>query len=390
MNINLGLIWKNRILALFSFTPGTESSVCEADQRVCKECLRRDGDVLSLSLSLSLSRVACPWLPASSEEFQLSDYFHISVLRVPFASNMCMPLALETVLRTLSESCQLTSWDIRGKGKMTTLIVRFNEDTGAIEDQHEPVRSVTRYRKKSPSELRRDAKRVKARQQEQASKQDSEQQTSLSSSNDGLEASNTGRSVSPASQYHAHPLDASHRAEELEDGEHNGSVDNSDHREDDRATQEQCCDAAETMAAPEDIQQFWDDQSDGIKYYLSTLAPEHVSTVVSSAARPVVKKIVMDQRDGKNSFYAMTDGAVFEYDRDKCSVTDWFPLGIKGKKTKLIYDNVERWPEVDHLRYPQQIHNMKLHIGACCCVIQRHGPTFSGKSDPQTNDQRNN
>ena len=96
---------------------------------------------------------------------------------------------------------------------MTTLIVRFNEDTGP----HEPVRSVTRYRKKSPSELRRDAKRAKARQQEQASKQDSEQQTSLSSSNDGSEASNTGRSVSPPSQYHAHPLDASHRAEELEE-----------------------------------------------------------------------------------------------------------------------------------------------------------------------------
>ena len=55
---------------------------------------------------------------------------------------MCIPLALETVLRTLSENCQLTSWDIRGMGKMTTLFVRFNEDTGAIEDQHEPVRSV--------------------------------------------------------------------------------------------------------------------------------------------------------------------------------------------------------------------------------------------------------
>ena len=150
-----------------------------------------------------------------------------------------MPLALEMVLRTLSESCQLTSWDIRGKGKMTTLIVRFNEDTGAIEDQHELVRSVTRYRKKSPSELRHDAKRVKARQQEQASKQDSEQQTSLSSSDDGLEASNTGRSISPPSQYHAHPRDPSHRSEELEEGEQNGSVDNSDHREDDMAAQEQ-------------------------------------------------------------------------------------------------------------------------------------------------------
>ena len=133
------------------------------------------------------------------------------------------------------------------------------------------------------------------------------------------------------------------------------------------------------MVVPEDVQEFWDDQSDGVKYYLLTLAPEHVSTVVSSAARPVVKKLAMVQRDGKNSFYAMTDDGIFEYDRDKCSVTDWFPLGIKGKKTKLIYDNVERWPEVDYLRYPQQIDNMKLHIGACCCVIQRHGPTFSGK-----------
>ena len=52
---------------------------------------------------------------------------------------MSIPLALETVLQILSEKCQLTSWDIRGKEKLTTLIVRFNEDTGAISNQHEPV-----------------------------------------------------------------------------------------------------------------------------------------------------------------------------------------------------------------------------------------------------------
>ena len=113
-----------------------------------------------------------------------------------------------------------------------------------------------------------------------------------------------------------------------------------------------------------------------------------MSTVVSSAARPVVEKIVMDQRDGKNSFHAVTDGAVFEYDRDKRSVTDWFPLGVKGRKLNLIYDNVERWPEFDQLRYPKQTDNTKLHISACCSVIQSLGPTFSGgKSDPQTTDQ---
>ena len=55
---------------------------------------------------------------------------------------MSIPLALETMLPTLSEKCQLTSWDIRGEGKSTTLTVRFNEDTGVISDQYEPVNCV--------------------------------------------------------------------------------------------------------------------------------------------------------------------------------------------------------------------------------------------------------
>ena len=97
----------------------------------------------------------------------------------------------------------------------------------------------------------------------------------------------------------------------FQNGDQNGSAHNSDHKENNMATQEQFCDVAETMAVPEDVQQFWDNQSDGLKYYLSTLAPEHVNTVVLSAARPVVKKTVMDQRYGSNSFYAMTDGTVF-------------------------------------------------------------------------------
>ena len=85
----------------------------------------------------------------------------------------------------------------------------------------------------------------------------------------------------------------------------------------------------------EDVQLFWDDQSDGVKYYLSVLGPEHVSTVVSSAAQPVVKKIVRDQRYRKYSLYATADGAVFRYDLNKCCVINWFPLGLKGRKTKM-------------------------------------------------------
>ena len=77
---------------------------------------------------------------------------------------------------------------------------------------------------------------------------------------------------------------------EFNDGEHSSSVDNGDHK-DDTAAQELLCNVAETMAVPDDVQQFGDDQSNRAKHYLSTLAPEHVSTVVSSTARPLVTKM---------------------------------------------------------------------------------------------------
>ena len=123
---------------------------------------------------------------------------------------------------------------------------------------------------------------------------------------------------------------------ELADRERNGSVDNGDHEENNIETQLQSCDVTETVVVQEeDVQQCWDDQSDVVKYHLSRLGPEHVSTVVSSAAQPVLKKILRDQTYGKYSPYATTDGAVFEYDLNKCCVTDWFPLGLKGSKTKI-------------------------------------------------------
>ena len=107
----------------------------------------------------------------------------------------------------------------------------------------------------------------------------------------------------------------------LEDKEQNGRVDNSDHDENNIETQTQLCNVTGTVVMQEeDIQQFWEDQSDGVKYYLSMLGIEHLSAVVSSAARPIVKKFVRDQRYRKYSVYAMTDGAVLEYDLNKSSV----------------------------------------------------------------------
>ena len=89
-----------------------------------------------------------------------------------------MAIVLESVFKTLSTNCQLTSWDIQGEGKTTTLVLRWDSGSEAAIDQQ--LVSFVRYRKKSPSELRRDSQRAilehqPARQQTQPVQQTCEQ-----------------------------------------------------------------------------------------------------------------------------------------------------------------------------------------------------------------------
>ena len=74
-----------------------------------------------------------------------------------------LPVALDSALQSLSAQCQLSSWDVRGKGKFTTVVIRFNADT-AMSGEQPPARAVS-YGRKSPSELKRDQQRAIARHQ---------------------------------------------------------------------------------------------------------------------------------------------------------------------------------------------------------------------------------
>ena len=61
----------------------------------------------------------------------------------------CLPFALQSVLETLITKCHLTTWDVHGKGKTTTLVLRWDSDNMAAiagPDQIESV-SFARYRK---------------------------------------------------------------------------------------------------------------------------------------------------------------------------------------------------------------------------------------------------
>ena len=63
-----------------------------------------------------------------------------------------LPVALDSALQSLSAQCQLSSWDVRGQAKFTTVVIRFHTDT-TMSGEQPPARAIS-HRRKSPSELK--------------------------------------------------------------------------------------------------------------------------------------------------------------------------------------------------------------------------------------------
>ena len=55
----------------------------------------------------------------------------------------CLPFALQSVLETLITKRHLTSWDVHGMGKTTTLILRWDSDNMAAIARPDQSESVT-------------------------------------------------------------------------------------------------------------------------------------------------------------------------------------------------------------------------------------------------------
>ena len=118
---------------------------------------------LSASVSLSLSgEFSVPGYQRAATNLELHNFIpYFGFLSKQKMPKGCLPFALQSVLETLITKCHLTSWDVHGKGKTTTLVLRWDSDNMAATarpDQSESV-SFARYRKKSPNELSRDAHR---------------------------------------------------------------------------------------------------------------------------------------------------------------------------------------------------------------------------------------
>ena len=97
------------------------------------------------------------WYQRAATNLELHNFIpYFGFLSKQKTDKGCLPFALQSLLETLITKCHLTSWDVHGNGKTTTLVLRWDSDNMAAiarPDQSESV-SFARYRKKSASELR--------------------------------------------------------------------------------------------------------------------------------------------------------------------------------------------------------------------------------------------
>ena len=110
--------------------------------------------------------------------------------------------------------------------------------------------------------------------------------------------------------------------------------------------------------------------ADTVNDYMASFKQEKREIAVAAASRPVVRKVVLDHRNGKKSLFALTDGIVFEYGLTEGEVILWFPF--KTGDTGQILDLIHRWP-VDPLRFADDADRMKQHTESLCCVVLRQG-----------------
>ena len=63
-----------------------------------------------------------------------------------------LPVALEGLLRSLSKTSKITSWNVLGTKYMTTLVIRWDSSDRSAMGHAVSIRTRFKYRKKSPSQ----------------------------------------------------------------------------------------------------------------------------------------------------------------------------------------------------------------------------------------------
>ena len=108
-----------------------------------------------------------------------------------------------------------------------------------------------------------------------------------------------------------------------------------------------------------DITSYWE-MADTVSDNMSSFKQGKRNVAVAAASKPVVRKVVLDLRYGKNSLFALTDSIVLEYRLTEGEVILWLPF--KPGDTGPVLDRVHRWPAVDPLRLADDTDRIKQRI----------------------------
>ena len=302
-----------------------------------------------------------------------------------------LPVALDSALQSLSAQCQLSSWDVRGKGKFTTVVIRFNADT-AMSGEQPPARAVS-YRRKSPSELKRDQQRAIARQQHTRQHGDTVRSSGFVT-DDKQETASTA-DPEPGLFYSPHrQVDTAAHDEYNAAKDEDGQVGDCDQSPElcgidlPEATDHSAVTLPENMEESRAILEEWENDREATLTYLESHGDDVFDSVVLSASRtgPVLKKTVLDYRYGHYTLLDLTEDFVFVYDLLEGTVSDCFLVNVDcelGSTAAQTLDCVHRWSESDELRFAPQISRLKAHVRACYSLITQPADNSDVLSEPE-------
>ena len=265
---------------------------------------------------------------------------------------------------------------------MTTLIIRWDSSDMSAMGHAVSTCTSSKYRKKSPSEVRRDVHRA---------------QTFY----ENTRKRNTEQSVQQQNTETDQMCELLHSpARSLTDDEDRRHADMGDSLTDEESQGSECrsCSAdcsqgqtVDTRLTDPDMNSFhdttlpetseeeaaliraaWEDRP--VRPYLNSLDASARNAIVAAtrSSKPVVNKVVLGYRYMNHSLVAETKEAVFVYDEARDKVTRWL---VKESALQMdsywvgLCDRVRRWPELNPLRHSAEINRLKLHVQACYSVI---------------------
>jgi len=306
-----------------------------------------------------------------------------------------LPTVLESTLASLSDKYKLSSWDVRGRGKQATVIIRFETDEAILQAVNN-----TGYRRKSPSELRRDQQRaIAARERQQlqhVTLPDTRVTTNTTQGTVGLLAVSTSDTSDPVDTVDTFDVSGLYPPDRPEPSPLSTVRDDVPRRDDsdtsitsdtdrrfvdvdvvatDSGVDGACASVSIGDGEVERIVSEWEERD--VLKRLSELGKDECEKVVASVRSngPVFCQVVNDHRGNSNSLVACTNDFIFIYDLETDRLVHYTELTEKTKQSWYVRDYLdvlERWPRCDSLEFATQLERLKIHACACYSIIMKH------------------